>query len=465
MSENSAAALTATKQSSSLSNGTSTDDVVPTAMSTSALESKLKELREKSNKHSQLLTAKLASSQSGQNLLHIGTSLSTLPPDLHSLLTQLHPVLSSAETTEKVHHEHLSKLVRFGNAIRHEQRRVVYAQDAADLYEDLAAAEKVVQADEKSRERERRMKQQQQHARHGGGGGTTGMSSSTSTASSAGVLSSRRQYSFDGATHSNENEDDNTNDGDDDHHDDDQKQRKDKSALTTTAGTYRKVIEKDHRSSLVVSGPLFSYLVFPLFLTPLLLFVLLSFLSDKLDHLSSLERCAQTTLFLVKDLQASTEVVAALTASKISGSTLEQHPKDVSSSGTSGSSANKSNTNTATTALLPSMRTPLEDDTERAQFLMKLAPRIRRLESGTITSLTYQMEVTLQSIQENRRQKLESEDNDGTGQSNDDDDDDKEGDEIDESDLLLMIGHCMRGLALLGRGKEVENIFARVAIM
>lgn len=28
-----------------------------------------------------------------------------------------------------------------------------------------------------------------------------------------------------------------------------------------------------------------------------------------------------------------------------------------------------------------------------------------------------------------------------------------------------MIGHCMRGLALLGKGKEAENVFARVAIM
>jgi conserved oligomeric Golgi complex subunit 2 len=103
---------TSVEKSSNFSNGTMADELVPTAMSTSALETKLKELRERSNKHSQLLTAKLASSQSGQNLLHIGTSLSTLPPDLHSLLTQLHPVLSSAETTEKVHHEHLSKLVR-----------------------------------------------------------------------------------------------------------------------------------------------------------------------------------------------------------------------------------------------------------------------------------------------------------------------------------------------------------------
>ena len=28
-----------------------------------------------------------------------------------------------------------------------------------------------------------------------------------------------------------------------------------------------------------------------------------------------------------------------------------------------------------------------------------------------------------------------------------------------------MIGHCLRGLALLGKGKEAESVFARVAIM
>lgn len=37
--------------------------------------------------------------------------------------------------------------------------------------------------------------------------------------------------------------------------------------------------------------------------------------------------------------------------------------------------------------------------------------------------------------------------------------------ERSEEDLLLMLGHAMRGLALLGRGKEVESVFARVAIM
>jgi hypothetical protein len=120
---------------------------IPTAMSTSALETKLRGLREKSNKHSQILTQKLASSQSGQNLLHIGTSLSTLPPDLHSLLTQLHPVLSSAEETEKKYLQQLQKLVKCGNEIRVEQRKVEHAKECADLYKDLLAAELVVKRD------------------------------------------------------------------------------------------------------------------------------------------------------------------------------------------------------------------------------------------------------------------------------------------------------------------------------
>lgn len=119
----------------------------PSAMSTSALQAKLKDLKDKSNKHSQILTAKLASSQSGQNLLHIGTSLSSLPPDLHSLLTQLHPVLSAAETTEKQFLQRLEKLVECGNQIRAEGQKVEQANECADLYEDLLAAEDIVRRD------------------------------------------------------------------------------------------------------------------------------------------------------------------------------------------------------------------------------------------------------------------------------------------------------------------------------
>ena len=89
------------------------------------------------------------------------------------------------------------------------------------------------------------------------------------------------------------------------------------------------------------------------------------------------------------------------------------------------------------------------EDTERAQFLMKLAPRIRRLESDTITALTHRMEQTLRNLQQLREGTL----------------DERDDQMPPEDELLLMLGHCMRGLALLGRGKEVENIFARIAIM
>jgi hypothetical protein len=143
------------------------------------------------------------------------------------------------------------------------------------------------------------------------------------------------------------------------------------------------------------------------------------------DHVSSLERCAHTTLCLVQDLQSSTDKITTLTASK------------VVSTDSSGNA-------------LPSMRTFLEEDTERAQLLMKLAPRIRRLESETIISLTHRMEHTLRTLQQRREHRMDAEDDDKLPP---------------EDELLLMIGHCMRGLALLGRGKEVENIFARVAIM
>jgi hypothetical protein len=114
-------------------------------MSTSALEAKLRQLRQASQEHSQILTQKLASSQSGQNLLHIGTSLSTLPPDLHNLLTQLHPVLSTVEGVERNHILALQALVQQATAVRAAGRRVQTAADAADLYADFCAAEKSVQ--------------------------------------------------------------------------------------------------------------------------------------------------------------------------------------------------------------------------------------------------------------------------------------------------------------------------------
>lgn len=152
-----------------------------------------------------------------------------------------------------------------------------------------------------------------------------------------------------------------------------------------------------------------------------------------------MERAAHTTLYLVRDLQSSTAQVS--------------------------SSATLSDSST-----LPSLRTPLDRDTERAQFLMKLAPRIRRLESDTITCLSIRLELVLKQLQRREENGLQSE-----GQAEVriritrriDACTDNPHSPCHTSSLqgLLMIGHCMRGLALLGKGKEAENVFARVAIM
>jgi conserved oligomeric Golgi complex subunit 2 len=154
----------------------------------------------------------------------------------------------------------------------------------------------------------------------------------------------------------------------------------------------------------------------------------LSNLIDELDHVLSLERAAHTTLCLIQDLQSSNAQVTAMTTAKatVSGSDGKDGP-------------------------LPSLRAPLDDDTERAQLLLKLAPRIRRLESDSITSLSHRMEDVLNRL----RQLREHDPQDGPLKD----------EERTESELLLMLGHAMRGLALLGRGKEVESVFARVAIM
>ena len=122
-------------------------EVIPSNMSTTALEHKLHQLREQAAQHGQILTQKLATSQSGQNLLHMGTSLSTLPPDLHNLLTQLHPVLAAAEQVEETQLQALQQFVAAATDIRSQQRRVAHAAACADSYADLVAAEGAVQRD------------------------------------------------------------------------------------------------------------------------------------------------------------------------------------------------------------------------------------------------------------------------------------------------------------------------------
>lgn len=115
------------------------------SMNTAALEAKLRQVRDAAQEHSQVLTQKLASSPSGQNLLHIGTSLSTLPPDLHTLLTHMHPFVNVLEGFEKDQRKALTTLVDKATAIRQDQHRVRTAERAADLYADLTSAEACIQ--------------------------------------------------------------------------------------------------------------------------------------------------------------------------------------------------------------------------------------------------------------------------------------------------------------------------------
>lgn len=140
---------------------------------------------------------------------------------------------------------------------------------------------------------------------------------------------------------------------------------------------------------------------------------------DDLDRAASLERAAHVTLCLVEDLHSAQDCISAWT------------------------SGTDTQTTTSNPLQLPSMRTPSRaQENEFAQFLLKLAPRIRTLEARTVKALG----LLLQDLLQKFASFLDTENS-------------------SMEDDLLILGHCMRGLALLGRGKEVESIFARTAIM
>ena len=115
------------------------------------LESKLRSLRDESSNLSQALTQKLATSQSGQNLLHIGPALSTLPPDLQSLLSNLEPYLSEIKEYKDDTLDELKRIVECGYQIRMQNRRVHNSNACRDLYQDLVASERDIERDGKLR--------------------------------------------------------------------------------------------------------------------------------------------------------------------------------------------------------------------------------------------------------------------------------------------------------------------------
>ncbi len=131
------------------------------------------------------------------------------------------------------------------------------------------------------------------------------------------------------------------------------------------------------------------------------------FLLDALDHALSLERAAHIAQSLTVELQQSQDDITDI--------------------------AEETASNNINASLPP--------DTERAQFFLQLAPRIRHLEADVSQCLTAELErLLLQWTQQNvgaREKKI----------------------------LLLRFGHAVRGLSLVGRATDAESVFARTSIM
>ena len=155
--------------------------------------------------------------------------------------------------------------------------------------------------------------------------------------------------------------------------------------------------------------------------------------NDELDYMASLERVAHATLHLMQQLQSSSDqVTAALTTPQ---------RKDHDGKGNN----------------MPSMNTPLPQDTEMAQFMMKLAPRIRALEKNAYTVIGKHLERVLK-----RRMQVVNDGNGFGGAAKKEKENNHHGQNQNE---LLLLGHLFRSFALLGRGSDAESIFARVAVM
>jgi len=172
---------------------------------------------------------------------------------------------------------------------------------------------------------------------------------------------------------------------------------------------------------------------------------------DEVEHMCSLERSAHTTLHLVQELNKSTSQISTMTSSSNNNTSLALNDKTRA----------HNSANTTTTSL-----SMTQHDIEKSQFLMKLAPRIRRLESTTTKCLSKRLEVIFTGMVQRKRYDENNESDDSQGNDAADitagvsDNNETEWDKE-----LIMVGHCLRGLAILGRGNEAESTFARVAIL
>ena len=161
------------------------------------------------------------------------------------------------------------------------------------------------------------------------------------------------------------------------------------------------------------------------------------------DFCMKLERCAFTALNLSEELKyAPTSVVGMMQqqqAAVLPAAAKIQSPLLISSEDA---------------VALPQdlFEDSLPPDKDRAQFFMRLAPRIRRLEGDVTRALTEQLENVL-TFMNDRGDNNGNADGGGNSSSS------------DEEIFLGAVGHCLRGLAINGRGKDAESTFARIAIM
>ena len=123
-----------------------------TENSTPYLQQRLQQLKTQSHELSTELTKRLATSRSGQSLLHIGPSLSTLPPDLSSLIDALTPLLGEVQNYESLNRCELERLVGEGQSVQTAIRKREFAVECAEIYSDLVGAEEVLRKDVERRD-------------------------------------------------------------------------------------------------------------------------------------------------------------------------------------------------------------------------------------------------------------------------------------------------------------------------
>ena len=136
------------------SSTTSNNMTNTTTTTTQQLQQRLSSLKVQSSNLSSELTKRLATSRSGQSLLHIGPSLSTLPPDLSSLTDAITPLITDITNYESSTIIEYKQLIGQYNTINTLLIRNKYAKECSTLYNELVVAENIVLFDVEQRMKE-----------------------------------------------------------------------------------------------------------------------------------------------------------------------------------------------------------------------------------------------------------------------------------------------------------------------